>query len=99
MIAKTSVSGSIAFWINSYNENTHNSESSFYRYDTTAEETDRLNEFFETVMSNVERLTGSNFNEISSIAITTHNEKFNDSYYNKFRQEHPNLNILSMHLE
>ena len=96
---KLNVSGSIAIWINSYNEKTHNSESSFYRYDTSVESKTELSEFFDTILDSIERLTKHKFTEISSIQITTHNEAFNDLYYKYFKEEYPDLNILSMHLE
>lgn len=96
---KSNVSGSIAIWINSYNEKTHTSESNFYRYDTSVESKTGLSEFFDTILDNIERLTKHKFTEISSIQITTHNEAFNDLYYKGFKAEYPNLNILSMFLD
>lgn len=92
-------SSSIAIWINSYNEKTHNSETHFYKYDTNVEEITRLSDFFDTILDNIENLTRHKFTEISSINITTHNERFNDLFYKGFRAMHPNLNILTMHLE
>lgn len=96
---KLNVSSSISIWINSYNEKTHNSETNFYRYDTNVKEITELGDFFDTILNNIENLTKHKFTEISSISITTHNEKFNDWYYKGFKTMYPDLNILTMHLE
>ena len=87
----------ISIWINLFNESTVTTQAEFYRYSTNSKDKIQIINFFNTIINNIQTLTGYDKTDISSIVVSCE-EEVRKEYYKDFKQANPNLNILSVQM-
>lgn len=85
----------IAIWINVFDNETNTTRAEFYRYSSDSTDKIQIINFFNMIINNIKDLTGYDKTDISSITISCE-EKVRKEYYKDFKQQNPNLNILSV---